>query len=210
MKLDKPDQETHPAPKSARGRPRDPDLEDRVFDAVMQIYSEGGWTALTFEAVARSSGVGKSSLYRRWDDRQALLRSALQARWLPVHNIDTGSLQSDLENLAEMIFASRTGEFATVENWFLVDGMRYADVRGVTLPFVEATVLQARAIVRRAAKRGEVPTNLNPGMLLDLIVGAVNNHVLTTPRHLRSDLIEKAPEFITNLIDIVMRGVQAN
>ena len=70
-----------------RGRPRDPELEGRVFEAVMQIYAHGGWSALTFEAVARESGVGKSSLYRRWDSQQTLLHAAMKARWLPVHGL---------------------------------------------------------------------------------------------------------------------------
>ena len=78
----------------------------------MQIYAHGGWSALTFEAVARESGVGKSSLYRRWDSQQTLLHAAMKARWLPVHNIDTGSLHSDLRELAQMIFDNRTGHYA--------------------------------------------------------------------------------------------------
>ena len=191
-----------------RGRPRDPELEGRVFDAVMQIYAHGGWSALTFEAVARESGVGKSSLYRRWDSQQTLLHAAMKARWLPVHNIDTGSLHSDLRALAQMIFDNRTGDYANMSNRLLIDAARFPELREVSSPYMEETVLQARAIIRRAAARGEVPSSLNHGLLMDLVVGAVNNHVLTTPPKLRKEMQRKAPSFLDELVEIVLRGVE--
>ena len=191
-----------------RGRPRDPELEGRVFDAVMQIYAHGGWSALTFEAVARESGVGKSSLYRRWDSQQTLLHAAMKARWLPVHNIDTGSLHSDLRELAQMIFDNRTGDYANMSNRLLIDAARFPELREVSSPYMEETVLQARAIIRRAAARGEVPSSLNHGLLMDLVVGAVNNHVLTTPPKLRKEMQRKAPSFLDELVKIVLRGVE--
>ncbi|MDC0996304.1 MAG: TetR-like C-terminal domain-containing protein [Pseudomonadales bacterium] len=191
-----------------RGRPRDPELEGRVFDAVMQIYAHGGWSALTFEAVARESGVGKSSLYRRWDSQQTLLHAAMKARWLPVHNIDTGSLHSDLRALAQMIFDNRTGDYANMSNRLLIDAARFPELREVSSPYMEETVLQARAIIRRAAARGEVPSSLNHGLLMDLVVGAVNNHVLTTPPKLRKEMQRKAPSFLDELVKIVLRGVE--
>ena len=191
-----------------RGRPRDPELEGRVFDAVMQIYAHGGWSALTFEAVARESGVGKSSLYRRWDSQQMLLHAAMKARWLPVHNIDTGSLHSDLRALAQMIFDNRTGDYANMSNRLLIDAARFPELREVSSPYMEETVLQARAIIRRAAARGEVPSSLNHGLLMDLVVGAVNNHVLTTPPKLRKEMQRKAPSFLDELVKIVLRGVE--
>jgi len=194
--------------KPARGRPRDPDLENRVFDAVMQIYADGGWSAFTFEAVARLSGVGKSSLYRRWDSQQTLLRAAMKARWLPVHNIDTGSLPGDLRELAQLIFDNRTGEYANMSNWLLIDAARFPEVQEMSSPYMQETVLQARAIVRRAAARGEVPTTQNHGLLMDLVVGAVNNHVMTTPPQLRAEMLRKAPGFLDNLVKIVLRGVE--
>src|ERR1700746_3102675 len=37
------------------GRPRDPDLESRVFAAALKIYAEAGWSGFSFEAVARTA-----------------------------------------------------------------------------------------------------------------------------------------------------------
>lgn len=192
--------------KPARGRPRAADIEDRVFDSAMSIYSRGGWAVFSFEAIARESGVGKSSLYRRWSNREQLLQDALQARWLPVHNIDSGTLKGDLRELAQMIFNNRTGDLANLENWFRVDALQYPEVREATAPFFGATILEARKIVRRAIKRGEVSADMNPGLLMDLVVGGVNNHVLTTPPNMRSKMIKKSSDFLDSLIDAVLYG----
>lgn len=199
-----------PQTSPSRGRPRDPGLEDRVYDAAVRLYAEGGWAAMTFEAVARASGVGKSSLYRRWDDRAALLKNALAARWLPVDTIDTGTLRADLRELAQMIFDNRTGPLANLEQWFLVDASRYPEVRKVSRPYVQETVLEARAIVARAIARGEARASLDAGLLMDLVVGAVNNHVTTTPRRLRAEMMRKAPAFLDRVIDVVLGGLGVN
>jgi AcrR family transcriptional regulator len=58
------------------GRPRDPNLESRVFAAVRTIYAEAGWSGFSFDAVARSAGVGKAPLYLRWKTKEDLLLSS--------------------------------------------------------------------------------------------------------------------------------------
>ena len=67
-----------PEPTRGRGRPRDPRLESRALRAALEVFSEKGWTGLTLDEVATRAKVGKSSLYLRWPDRQALLAAALR------------------------------------------------------------------------------------------------------------------------------------
>ena len=64
----------------ARGRPRDPNLEERVFDAAIAVYAEGGWRTFSFATVAARAGVGKAALYRRWESPGEMLKDVLDAR----------------------------------------------------------------------------------------------------------------------------------
>ncbi len=194
---------------AGRGRPRDPDLEDRVFDTAIALYAAGGWSAFTFEAIARESGVGKSSLYRRWPDRGSLLADTFEARWIRVQQIDTGTLRGDLTELAEMMFANLTGENSGVDRWTSLDATTHPEVRAAIAPYKQHTVLQARAITHRAAARGEVSKSLNAGLLMDIVVGAVTNHVATTPNQLQKAMLKKKRAFVENLIDVVLKGVDA-
>ena len=62
-------------------------------------------------------------------------------------------------------------------------------------------------MVRRAIARDEIPQTVNPGLLLDIVVGGVTNHVATTPAHLRGAMIAKMDAFAETLVDLVLRGV---
>jgi len=203
--------EVHPQGVSAptRGRPRDPGLEGRVLDAAIDLYAETGWAGFSFEAVARRASVGKASLYARWPTRAALLAQTLETRWLTVGRIDTGSLRGDLTALAHMLFDIQTGPRGGAGRWMGMDSSRYDEVQAVAAPYREATVRQGRAIARRAIARGEVDASVNPGLLMDLLVGAVGNHTGTTPERLRAAMIAKKDAFITALVDAVLLGVGA-
>lgn len=201
--------ETIASRSAGRGRPRDPGLEDRVFDAAIALYAEAGWAGFSFEALAKRSGVGKAGLYRRWSDRQEMLRQTLEARWLAPARIDTGALRGDLIALARQVFAAYAGDNARVARWMAMDGERHPEVRSATAPYVEATIRQGRAIVRRAIARGEIGERTNPGLLMDLVVGGVINHVATTPLRLRGAMVAKMDAFTTDLVDTALRGIGA-
>ncbi len=195
------------APAAARGRPRDPGLEDRVFDAAIALYAEVGWASFSFEAVARRAGVGKAGLYSRWAGRQDLLRQTFEARWLAPARIDTGTLRGDLIALARQVFAAFTSEYAGAARWSSVDAETHPEARAAVAPYTEASIRQGRAIVRRGIARGDVAAGVNPGLLMDLVVGGVTNHVRTTPPRLRSAMINKMEAFTADLVDTVLRGV---
>jgi AcrR family transcriptional regulator len=192
---------------SRRGRPRDPTLEDRVFDAAIALYAEAGWAGFTFDALARRSGVGKAGLYGRWPDREALLRRTFETRWLAPSSIDTGTLKGDLVDLAAQVFAARAGAHARAAAWMGMDAQAYPQMREVLTPYTEATIRQGRAIVRRAIARGEIPASINPGLLMDLVVGAVSNHIATTPQRLRGAMMARRDAFIEDLVTAALRGV---
>jgi AcrR family transcriptional regulator len=55
----------------------DPDLEDRILKAAEGLWRRGGTQALTMRAVARSAGTNTPALYRRFKNRQDLLRGII-------------------------------------------------------------------------------------------------------------------------------------
>lgn len=66
-------------PRPARpGRPRQPDLDQRLESAVLGLLREGGPSAVTVERVAARSGVAKTSIYRRHANRGELLTAVLE------------------------------------------------------------------------------------------------------------------------------------
>ncbi len=55
----------------------DPDLEERILKAAEVLWRRGGPQALTMRAVARSAGTNTPAVYRRFKDRQDLVKGIL-------------------------------------------------------------------------------------------------------------------------------------
>ncbi|MEU7755144.1 TetR family transcriptional regulator [Micromonospora sp. NPDC049171] len=60
-----------------QGRRRGADLERAIFEAVIDQLGTVGYAKLTMEGVAAAARTGKAALYRRWDNRDDLVRDAL-------------------------------------------------------------------------------------------------------------------------------------
>src|SRR4051794_41814148 len=67
-------------PRRGRGRPRTPGADKRIIDAALEEYGEHGWSGFTMDGVARRAGVGKSTVYLRWQDKDSLLSEAVSTR----------------------------------------------------------------------------------------------------------------------------------
>src|SRR3954447_26979467 len=97
-----------PAPKPRLGG-RSARVRQAVLDAAFAELDEHGYASFSIEAVARRSGVHKTTIYRRWPTREALLVYALDSRsdrHLPVPN--TGSVRADLCQFGELVLAKLT------------------------------------------------------------------------------------------------------
>jgi len=62
----------------AKGRPRDCRIDDAVVDAAVETLAAVGFAGFSVEDVAVRAGVAKTSIYRRFAGRDALLATALQ------------------------------------------------------------------------------------------------------------------------------------
>lgn len=190
-----------------RGRPRDPGVEDKVYDAAIRLYAQTGWAGFTFEAVARESGIGKPSLYRRWGSRGELLAQTFQARWFDVERIDTGNLRDDLLALAHTTLDHLLSSHGRVVLRMLLDTPDHPEVAASTASYREGVTAAARGIVRAGIRRGELPPGTSPTLVLDMVVGAVTNRVHSTPPDLLDRVVVGSEEFVGALVDAVLRGL---
>ncbi len=78
-------------PPRRRGRPRDPALDQAILDAAREVVAGRGYTGASMDEIARTAGVGKDTLYRRWDSKQALviqLLTAMADEHVPFREVD--------------------------------------------------------------------------------------------------------------------------
>lgn len=74
-----PDAGTGMPQASRRGRPRQIGTDQAILRATIELLNEGGMAAATIDAIAARSGSAKSTVYRRWPTRDALMLDALRA-----------------------------------------------------------------------------------------------------------------------------------
>src|SRR5215469_5927754 len=66
-------------PGNAAGRPRSPVVDQAILRAALELFIEHGVAGASIEKIAKRAGVGKTSIYRRWSSREALIAQAIEA-----------------------------------------------------------------------------------------------------------------------------------
>jgi AcrR family transcriptional regulator len=65
---------------SARGRPRDANRDVAILEAALLLLTEVGYDQLSVESIAARAGVAKTTVYRRYRDKAALVAAAVDYR----------------------------------------------------------------------------------------------------------------------------------
>ncbi|MDA2813969.1 TetR/AcrR family transcriptional regulator [Nocardiopsis sp. RSe5-2] len=90
----------------ARTRRRGEELKRAIFAAVLEELRSTGYANLTMESVAAAAGTGKSALYRRWPDKEAMVRDALRDTLPDPDEVPrTGDTRTDLVALLRFLQA---------------------------------------------------------------------------------------------------------
>ena len=160
------------------------------------------------DGVARRAGVGKSTVYLRWQDKDTLLRDAVGTSSHGLAAVDTGSLRGDLRQVAVNLFEHFRDPAGWASLRITIDTAgapqrlgRFSEaVADVQVDFVEQ-------ILRRAAARGEAPGSVSPNAVAECIYGSVTMQTLGL-RLEGKELDDSAiAERSTALVDIVLDGV---
>jgi AcrR family transcriptional regulator len=88
----------------AQRGPRSQQVVEKVREATMAELARVGFPGLTIEGVARAANVNRTTIYRRWPSKGALLLAVLEPGLERFdHDPDTGSLAGDLLALMLMM-----------------------------------------------------------------------------------------------------------
>ena len=170
-----------------------------VLRATLDELAAVGYGNLSFESVAHRAGVHKTTLYRHWPGREALVREALLARSeVTVPIPDTGSLRTDLITFAEAVVANITApDYAAIVRAVASDARTEGALGDASRGFWRERFQLARIIVLRGVERGEIRADVDPNLLLESLVGPLYLRLLITREPLDDAFIEM---LVTQLI----------
>lgn len=162
------------------GRPRGEAVIDAVMLCTLDELAEHGLSGLSVERIAAAADVNKTTIYRRWPTRDALVAGALEYVLVDLEGSmeDTGSLVGDLSALARAV-----AEFVQLPSGRALARAALAE-SGPAISTLAAAQLQrgaerpVRELVERAMRRGEWRSKAPPESALSMLVGAIFHRVL--------------------------------
>jgi len=164
--------------KRSPGRPRNPLTEQRLLDAAIDEYLERGAAGFTMDGVARRAGVGKSTVYLRWPDRDQLLIESVLARSGRIEDVDTGSLHGDMVQLTSNLLRFLLDPVGYATFRIAVDAVANTAYRQVSEELARRHKAAADRVFERAQARGELGEHAQIGPLVECLYGTVVMKVL--------------------------------
>lgn len=164
-----------PTDAPARGRPRDPDVDDGILRAAADLAAERGFDGLTMDGVAKRAGVAKASVYRRFPGKVDLIVAVCHAAApLQEHAPDTGTLRGDLlelmGSLSDTISKSEVGAILPA---MVAEAVVNEEVREALRAFSSGRRSRMAEVLDRAAERGDLSADVDRELLVDQLVGAI-------------------------------------
>lgn len=143
-----------------------------VLEATYELLREAGLSGVSVDEVCRRSGVAKTTIYRHWASREALLLDACSTMGPKSQAPDTGDPKRDLETLVTQIaHRLRTAPWATVLPSIIDAAERDRHLAGVQARIHAQMRSPVRTIVERAQQTGDLPKSLDPTHLVAHILG---------------------------------------
>jgi len=193
-------------PKPRAGRPRDMELEKKLLANAIGLYADTGWSGFNFDVLAKRSGVGKAALYLRWQSKEALLVDAFNAVSPRIFAPHMGDIHGELVDIARQVFQQHIGEAGRAWMRLRIEREHVPEQLAKWHDdYASTQVLAARAIVRAAKRRGELPLNVSTTLLLETINGALLIHIQATPRELHEQMIKRSEKYIQELVTFVLK-----
>jgi AcrR family transcriptional regulator len=161
------------APARGRGRPRSEAADQAILAATLKMVGTHGVTATTIEGIAAEAGVGKTTIYRRWESKNQLIIAAV-SQLAPPPNVqfpDTGSLQSDLKLLADLQRQRLAGTgLLTVAPRVLAESLGDPELhQGFLDNVIKPLRGLIRSLVEKGIERGELRADLEVEPLVDIL-----------------------------------------
>jgi AcrR family transcriptional regulator len=158
-------------------RAKEPDARVRrsketVMAATYELLQETGLGGVTVDAVSERSGVAKTTIYRHWPTRSALLVDACSQLGTRREAPDTGSLAGDLAVLAgDLAHRLRTARWSSVLPSIVDAAERDGELARMHARLHADLISAFRAVVERAHKRGELPRGRQPAEVVAAVIG---------------------------------------
>jgi AcrR family transcriptional regulator len=185
------------------GRARGLPVADAVLAKTLEELAVHGLEGLSVERIARAADLNKTSVYRRWPTKEALVVAALEGmlEHVEAQLPDTGSLRGDLEALLLPIaHAIEQPVGRALLRAALADSSASVVAAMAADRLTRQTSDPVKILVSRARARGEWRAGAKGEQVIFMMVGAVMHRVML-------EHAPVSPAWIRSMVDILLFGV---
>lgn len=184
IEIDKPARQKRPGGRTA-------DVTRRINHALIELLSEGGLEACTFQNVAARAGVERSTLYRRNPDRwPTIVTAIIDLADRETANFDTGTFRTDLAatllNLAKVLESPLGPPLMEVAG-----ALQAGAAPGQAERFWESRQKQLAPMFEAGIERGELPAGVDRDELFAMAAGPIYFWKFIASKQLTSDWVHR-------------------
>jgi AcrR family transcriptional regulator len=179
-------------PKPIRGRPRDRGADARILKTSLRLVERIGFRSLSIEAIADESHVARTTIYRRWPNKAAVIMDAFLAEVGP--DIAFPELPSALESLRIQMkllaraFRGRPG--LLIRSLLAEAQFDPALKKAFRGRWIMKRRAAAEAVIKAGILAGELPAATDPDVLLDALYGGLYYRLLMGTGSLNDAYVE--------------------
>jgi AcrR family transcriptional regulator len=180
--------------------PRVARTREHVLAAAGELLAEEGREGFSIDAVARRSGVARTTIYRHWPELGELLFDTFRAMGHHIPQVDTGSVRGDLVALYGALAAGwETSCIGRCMPVLLDMTRRDPGLRDLHRRFIDERRAPSRRAIEAGVARGELPPEVDAEALVDRIAGPIFYRQLVAQRPM-------GPAEVERLVDDVLAG----
>jgi AcrR family transcriptional regulator len=190
---------------AVRGRPRSEAVERSIVESVIKLLEDGVPLAeLSIERIARTAGVGKATIYRRWNGKEELFVDVVRTAEPPDAELPGTSMRDDLVALLEQL---RQRGLMTRSSALLHSVFAQMKSSPKVWDAYHTLVIAPRrrkqvAILRRGQANGELRTDIDVELVNDLFIGPMLFRTIMQPN-------AALPEGLSEqIVDTVLEGLR--
>lgn len=184
-------------------RPRSEEARDAALAATVDVILSSGVEGVTFEEVAARSGVAKSTLYRHFGTKQAMVAAAAGSCYVEIATPDTGDLAEDLRTIFDRFqLIEEKRRLPDVMPALLTASSSDPELQELVTAMLEERRRPIRTVLQLAQLRGEITRDLDLDIALALLIGPFVQRRMI-------DRTEVTPEFRDAVLTSVVAGLRA-
>lgn len=188
--------------KKTPGRPRSVKSHQAILKATLELLGEIGFETMSIEAISARAGVGKTTIYRRYNSKEELVADAIENIRQDIIIPNTGNLWSDLDELidnAALITLSPLGR-QTVAMIISSASSNSQFAQIYWTKYLQPRREAFATVIKRAKTRNEIQTNLDSNLVFDSMSGIMLYTLIFQPT------AESWSEYVRRALHLLFQG----